>query len=126
MGKEANEVKKTLKKDGTQIILIPHSTGSGRYNPATGGLNKSTASDQEIRIGVLLDSLRRYQSIQFGQTDNINTEVEGAEKWLMLDAVGREPKVRDRVNAAGTVYSIINSQVISKGEPVLYILALKR
>ncbi len=126
MSQAAISAQKTLKASGGHITLVPYSTGGGRYDPATGE-TVSKSSDGVIRVGALFDSLRKIPIKTFGQQDGVDTEVEGAQKWLLMDAIGIEPKVRYRVIVGIDTYTVLNVQVVADADgPVIYILALRR
>lgn len=124
-------VAKTLKRHGSLGILRAFITGAGSYNPGSGKVESANEpSADSTRAMVLLDQMTKTPSRSYGGagvTEVANTLVEGVEKWCLMDAIGREPRIQDHVVVGGNEWHILNIQTQSdKTGPVLYVLAMAR
>lgn len=122
------DVLKTLKFEGYLGTLRIYNTGGGTYDPSTGRAAPKGPTDS-IRTCLVLDQLTKTPSRTYGHAgrdQEVNTLVEGAQKWALMDAIGPAPKVQDHLLVADLEYYILNVQVIADRDgPALYILALK-
>lgn len=131
MPSEKLSVAKTLRSNGILGVIRGYTSGSGAYNPATGTVNpRSNPADDSTRAMMLLDQLAKTPSRTFshgGSKWEPNTLIEGVEKWALVDATGRAPRIQDRLYDGSEEWYILNVQEIAdESGPILYILALKK
>lgn len=124
-------IAKTLKSNGVLGIIKTYVTGAGAYDPGTGRMTpRGDDTADSTRAMVLMDQLTKIPSRTYGRsgvTEEVNSQVEGVEKWALIDAIGREPRIQDHIVVGNEEWIVLNVQTIADSSgPVMYILALKR
>lgn len=126
MGRRALSVLRTLRENGILVTLAAKGNTAGRYDPNTGLMSQGTVSNP-TRAAMLMDQLTHTHNSEFGHRREKGTLIDGVDKWMLMDAIGREPTVNDAVFVGDEEYEIVNVQsTIDKDGPCLYTLALKR
>lgn len=124
-------VAKTLRLKGEQAILKSYVTGGGSYDPTTGTARpRGNFLADSKRSVILMDQLTKTPSRSYGSTggtDEINTLIEGVQKWVLMDAMGRPPRMQDHLVTDDDEWHIINVQTTAdQTGPVLYVLAVRK
>lgn len=124
-------VAKTLRANGTLATLKTFVTGGGAYDPSTGRMTpRGDDTADSVRAVMLLDQLTKTPSRTYGKsgvTETVNSDIEGVEKWCLMDATSRVPRIQDHVVVGADEWHILNVQTVAdKTGDVMYILALKK
>lgn len=127
--KLALTTKRLFDRYGRQVHLRQRNSGTGDYDPSTGGaaVAGTDGSTDVPRKGLVMDQPGSQISQRFGNNQQNNTLVQKTEKWIYLDAIGVKPALEDKLVIDDVAYSIIDIQETGPGGvPVLYLLVIRK